>query len=338
MQASLIAACRSRLTITTNGSNGSLWTSRASNVVRNTRIVSGKSNRSLAEVFKRPLCFASAQNGVWKSKLARRQYCTVTVDEAVAEEEVPKYSDEHLMTETIEVNGFRILGDNETEVDIPRWEKATENAFNQMRFADAVSAYENIRGVGPNAAKMSEYHIRALDSLGSRDDEIIAAYRDMRQRNIPILAATYAKVMKALFRSGETKRVVSLFELMLQEGNPGTAEAYTVLLTLYYKENPQDIETAQGILATMNKNGVKPDIDVLDRVLLFFVEAKRPDLIKAAYTQYVIDAGLSPSTSHPFFQHMAKFQTLFSFFFKFQFFVSPKAIHKDINPKVCIAY
>jgi len=297
MQAVLIAACRSRLTNLQNGGNGALW--RYSDTIRagNVRAVSGNRDRSLVEVFNRSVCVGRPLVGVWSSRLPRRQFCTVTVEEADVAQEVPKYSDEHLLTETIEVNGFKILGDNEVQVDVPRWEKATEIAFNQMRFADAVSAYENIRGVGPNAAKMSEYHIRALDSLGSRDDEIIAAYRDMRQRNVPILAASYAKVMKALFRSGETKRVVSLFELMLQEGNPGTAEAYTVLLALYYKENPKDIETAQGILATMKKMGVKPDIDVLDRVLLFFVESSRSDLIKDAYKEYVIEGGLTPSTS-----------------------------------------
>lgn len=232
-----------------------------------------------------------------------RNYCTVSVEDYNDRSSHSKYTDEDLMHNTVEANGFLILGDKEIKVDVPHWEKMTETAFNQMRFSDAVTAYEHIRGIGPNAPYLSDLHIRALDSLGSRDDDIIVAYRDMRQRGVKILSESYAKVLKALYRRGEKARVVSIFELMQSEGTPGTPEVYTVLLTLYYKENPKDIETALGILETMKSNKVTPDVDVLDRVLLFFSEAGRNDLIKDLYKQYVESGKIKPRTS---------FQTNFS--------------------------
>lgn len=234
------------------------------------------------------------------SYMGSRKYCTVLVDEDMGEELHTNYTDEDLWENTIDANGFLILGEKEVQVDVPHWEKMTEAAFNQMRFSDAVSAYEHIKGIGPNAAFMSDLHIRALDYLGGRDDDIIEAYREMRQRDVKILSESYAKVLKALFRRGEKKRVVSIFELMQSEGTPGTPEVYAVLLALYYKENPTDIETALGILETMKSNGVQPNLDVIDRCLLFFSEANRPDLIKDIYKQYIETEIVKPSTSVTF--------------------------------------
>lgn len=211
-------------------------------------------------------------------------------------EELPEMTDDDLMTGTVEAHGFLILGDNEVKVDIEKWEKITETAFNQMRYQEAVSAYEHIRGVGPRAAEMSELHMRALDYIGSREDDIITSYRNMRERGVKILSHSYAKVLKSLFRRGEKKRVISVFELMQSEGTPGTAEVYSVLLTLYYQENPKDIETAVGILETMKANKVKPDIDVIDRVLLFFSEAGRTDLITDTYKEYIQNGSIKPGT------------------------------------------
>lgn len=210
------------------------------------------------------------------------------------------YTEEDLLYNTVEANGFKILGEKEVKVDVPHWEKMTEAAFNQMRFSDAVEAYEHIRGVGPNAHFMSDLHMRALDSLGGRDDDIIEAYRDMRQRGVKILSASYAKILKALYRRGEKKRVVSIFELMQSEGTPGTPEVYAVLLALYYKENPKDIETALGILETMKTHNVAPDVDVLDRCFLFFAEAGRNDLIQATYKQYIQTGKVKTSTASTF--------------------------------------
>lgn len=221
------------------------------------------------------------------SCVGSRNYCTVTVEGHKSSSTRRKYTDEDLLNNTVEANGFLILGEKEVQVDVPYWEKMTETAFNQMRFSDAVSAYDHIRGIGPNAPYLSDLHIRALDSLGAREDDILAAYRDMRQRGVKILSESYAKVLKALFKRGEKARVVSIFELMQSEGTPGTPEVYAVLLSLYYKENAKDIESALGILSTMKSNNVTPNIDVLDRLLLFFAEADRNDLIKDMYTQYV---------------------------------------------------
>jgi pentatricopeptide repeat protein len=226
--------------------------------------------------------------------MGRRGYVTRGKRGGNGKEAGLEYTEEDLLRGTIEANGFKVLGDDEVEVDIPKWEKIAQTAFDQMRWADAITAYENIKGVGPNAGPMTELYIRALDALGSRGDDIINVYNEARNRKIPILSHSYAKVMKALFNRGDKSKVIELFEQMRSERVPGTPELFAILLTLYYKENPADIETALGILTTMKGNGVKPNIDVIDRCLLFFVQAGRRDLIIDTYKQYIQDGSIKP--------------------------------------------
>lgn len=198
---------------------------------------------------------------------------------------------------TVEANGFRILGDSETDVDVPHWENMVRTAFNQMRFSDAVAAYENIRGIGSNAAEMSDLHIRALDYIGFRDEDILKSYKDMRDKGVKILAESYAKVMKVLMKKGEKKLILDLYQVMLSEGTRGTPEVYAVLLTLYYKSDPKDIDTVQGILATMKAHKIQPDLNVVDRLLIAFCEVDRHDLIQSTYDEFVVKGGIRPGTS-----------------------------------------
>lgn len=208
-----------------------------------------------------------------------------------------KYTEEDLLRGTVEANGFKILGEGETQADIPKWEKVVRDSFEQMRFADAMNAYENIRGAGPNAGEMFSLYVRSLDALGSREDDIINAYQDAQNLKIPLESHVYAKVMKALFRRGEKSRVISTFERMQENKVPGTPEVFATLLSLYYKENPADVESARGILATMKQNQVYPTTEVIDRALLFYVQANRLDLIVNLYKEFVQDGSVKPRTS-----------------------------------------
>jgi len=208
--------------------------------------------------------------------------------------ETLKYTEDDLLRGTVEANGFKILGEGETHADIPKWEKVVRDAFEQMRFADAMSAYENIRGAGPNAGEMFSLYMRSLDALGSREDDIINSYQDAQNLKIPLESHVYAKVMKALFRRGEKSRVISIFERMQENQVPGTPEVFATLLSLYYQENPADIESARGILATMKKNQVYPSTEVIDRALLFFVQANSLDLIVSLYKEFVQEGSVKP--------------------------------------------
>lgn len=204
------------------------------------------------------------------------------------------YTDEDLMDKTIEANGFRIEADTEVKVDIPHWEAQVKQAFAELRHGDVVTAYQNIRGMGSNAALMSDLHIASLDAISYREEDILTAYQDMRQAGVKILSTSYGKVMKALLAKKDPHKITSLFQVMQSEGTPGNAEVYTTLLKIYFDANPKDVETVQGILKAMKEQKVAVDTAVLSRALLCYCEADRRDLILAAYEEYVAKGKVQP--------------------------------------------
>jgi hypothetical protein len=228
--------------------------------------------------------------------MKRRHFCTALEEDDDLDSAEAAYTEEDLLDKTIEANGFRIEADTEVSVDIEHWEHQVQKAYNELRHGDVVTAYQNIRGMGPKAAHMSDLHVASLDAIGYREDDILTAYQDMRQAGVKILSNTYGKVMKALYSKNDPNKITSLFQVMQSEGTPGTSEVYTILLKIYYDLNPKDVGTVVGILKTMKSLKVPVDIAVLNRALLCFCEAERRDLIIAAYDEHVIKGQVQPST------------------------------------------